>query len=121
MGISRLEYILLNCEDKNNQEVNYLDLQLEIKDSTIQYQLFDKRDKFGFAIVNFPDLSGNIPTSQSYGVFISQLVRYARCCKKFVNFKERTLTLVQRLMKQNFKFPKLCHTLQNLRKNILIY
>ena len=106
----------LTCEDKNDQEVNYLDLHLEIKDSTIQYQLFDKRDKFGFAIVNFPDLSGNIPTSQSYGVFISQLVRYARCCQKFVNFKDRTLNLVQRLVKQNFKFTKLCHSFTKFSK-----
>ena len=78
--------------------------------------MFDKRDKFGFAIVNFPDLSGNIPTSQSYGVFISQLVRYARCCQKFVNFKDRTLNLVQRLVKQNFKFTKLCHSFTKFSK-----
>jgi len=43
--------------DKSNQEVKYLDLHLEIKNSTIQYRLYDKRDNFGFAIVNFfPDL-----------------------------------------------------------------
>ena len=46
----------LNCEDKNDQEVNYLDLSLNIKNSSIQYKLYDKRDKFGFRIVNFPDL-----------------------------------------------------------------
>ena len=102
--------LILNCEDKNDQEVNYLDLSLNIKNSSIQYRLYDKRDKFGFRIVNFPDLSGNIPTGQSYGVFISQLVRYARCCQQFVHFKERTLHLVKRLLKQGFKFPKLCST-----------
>lgn len=90
--------------------MNYLDLHLEIKNSSIQYRLFDKRDNFKFNIVNFPDLSGNVPTSQSYGVFISQLVRYARCCQNFVDFKERTECLVQRLIKQNFKFVKLCKT-----------
>ena len=100
----------LTCEDKNDQEVNYLDLWLKIKDSSIQYRLFDKRDNFGFPIVNFPDLSGNIPTSQSYGVFISQLVRYARCCQKFVDFKERTSSLVKRLCNQGFQFVKLCHS-----------
>ena len=100
----------MNSEDKSNQEVNYLDLHLEIKDSTIQYQLYDKRDNFGFSIVNFPDLSGNIPTGQSYGVFISQLVRFSRCCQRFSDFKERTLRLVERLIKQRFKFVKLCHT-----------
>ena len=100
----------LNCEDKNDQEVNYLDLHLEIKNKSIQYRLFDKRDSFGFSIVNFPNLSGNIPTSQSYGVFISQLVRYARCCQKFRDFQKRTKELVDRLQKQHFKFRKLCST-----------
>ncbi len=100
----------LNCEDKSNQVVNYLDLHLEIKNSTITYSLYDKRDSFGFEIVNFPNLSGNIPTNQSYGVFISQLVRYARCCKKLTDFKTRTSILVDRLLKQNFKFQKLCKT-----------
>ncbi len=52
-------------------------------------------------------LSGNVPTSQSYGVFISQLIRYARCCQKFVDFKERTSALVRRLIKQNFKLSTL--------------
>jgi len=100
----------LNCEDKSDQKVTYLDLQLEIKNKSIQYQLYDKRDSFGFSIVNFPDLSGNIPTNQSYGVFISQLVRYARCCQNFVHFKDRTSLLVKRLLKQGFKLLKLCST-----------
>ena len=100
----------LNCEDKSDQSVNYLDLHLEIKNSSIEYSLYDKRDKFGFAIVNFPNLSGNIPTNQSYGVFISQLVRYARCCQKLVDFKSRVSTLVVRLLKQHLTFNKLCKT-----------
>jgi hypothetical protein len=100
----------LNCEDTSDQEVNYLDLHLEIKNSCIEYRLYDKRDNFGFNIVNFPNLSGNIPTNQSYGVFISQLVRYTRCCQKLIDFKTRTSTLVQRLLKQHFTFSKLCTT-----------
>ena len=100
----------LSSEDKNDQEVTYLDLQLKIEKTNINYKLYDKRDNFGFSIVNFPDLSGNIPTSQSYGVFISQLVRYARCCQNLTDFRERTSKLVERLKKQGFKFGKLCQT-----------
>lgn len=47
----------------------YLDLDLEIRDGKIHTKLYDKRDAFGFEIVNYPDLSGNIPEKQSYGVF----------------------------------------------------
>ena len=33
----------------------------------------------GFHIVNFPFLSSNIPSGPTYGVYTSQLIRYARC------------------------------------------
>ena len=100
----------LNCEDKDDKEVTYLDLHLQIKNDFIEYKLYDKRDNFGFNIVNFPNLSGNIPTSQSYGIFISQLVRYARCCQRFADFQNRTYLLVKRLIKQHFKLNKLYKT-----------
>ena len=33
---------------------------------------------FAFRIVNFPHMDSNIPANPVYGVYISQLVRYAR-------------------------------------------
>ncbi len=88
-------------------KANYLDLGLEIKNGRIHHKLFDKRDAFGFRIVNFPDLSGNIPEKQSYGVFTSQLIRYSRCCEMVVDFIDRTKILVDRLTKQGFKRHRL--------------
>ena len=35
---------------------------------------------FNFHITNFPFLSSNIPSSPAYGMFISQLIQYARAC-----------------------------------------
>ena len=35
-------------------------------------------DPFDFDIVNFPFLDGDLPRSTSYGVYISQLIRFAR-------------------------------------------
>ena len=35
-----------------------------------------KHERWTFQIVNFPFISGNIPTSPAYGVYISQLIRY---------------------------------------------
>src|ERR1700722_14099979 len=67
----------------------------------------DKRDKFNFPIVNFPTLSGNIPASHSYSVFLSQLVRYARGCLYFEDFQKRTSCLIIRLLKQNFTLNRL--------------
>ena len=88
-------------------QTHYLDLDLEIRDKKIHSKLFDKRDAFGFSIVNFPDLSGNIPTKQSYDVFVSQIIRYAHCCMDIEDFAFRTKLLVTRLVNQNFKLLKL--------------
>ena len=41
-------------------------------------KIYDKRDDFDFDIVNFPFLDGDVPRSASYGVYISQLIRFAR-------------------------------------------
>ena len=43
--------------------------------------IFDKRDDFDFDIVNFLFLDGDVPRSTSYGVYISQLIRFARVYK----------------------------------------
>ena len=56
--------------------------------------LYDKRDDFDFHIVNFPYLSSNIPSGPSYGVYISQLIRYARCCSHYDDFRYRHKCLV---------------------------
>ncbi len=52
----------------------------------IYTKIYDKRDIFNFPVVNFPILSGNIPLTSSYGVFIGELVRYARACTYFKDF-----------------------------------
>ena len=85
----------------------YLDLDLEIRDGKIHTKLYDKRDAFGFEIVNYPNLSGNIPEKQSYGVFSSQIIRYGRCCMSAIDFVSRTKTLVRKLHEQGFKLARL--------------
>ena len=80
-----------------------LDFDVDIRNGKIHSKLFDKRDAFGFPTVNFPDLSGNVPAKQSYGVFVSQLIRHARCCMNDSDFVSRTKILVDKLVKQGFK------------------
>ena len=40
-------------------------------------KIYDKRDDFDFDIVNFPFLDGDVPLRASYGIYISQLIRFA--------------------------------------------
>ena len=97
----------ITTDDESDQYVHYLDLDILIKITCFSYCIYDKRDKFNFPIVNFPNLSGNIPVSHSYSVFLSQLVRYARGCLYFEDFKKRTSCLIIKLLKQNFQLCKL--------------
>ena len=47
----------------------------------------------GFEIVHFPFLDGDVPGSPSYGVYISQLIRFARVCSYADDFNDRILFL----------------------------
>jgi hypothetical protein len=58
---------------------SFLDLYLEFDDSgKLSTKLYDKRDDFNFKIKNVPNMCSNIPASPEYGIYISQLIRYAR-------------------------------------------
>ena len=73
----------LTVEKTNKSDLltNCLDLTFMIDSgSKLSTRFHDKCDNFDLHIVNFPFLSSNIPSGPSYGVYISQLMRYARCC-----------------------------------------
>ena len=60
---------------------SYLDLLFtRDRSNNITTKLYDKRDEFGFHVLNFPVMSSNVPSAPAYGVYGSQLIRYARCC-----------------------------------------
>ena len=82
---------------------SYLDLLLSIgRDGQLHTSVNDKRDDFNFHITNFPFLSTNIPTSPAYGVFISQLIRYARACSSYGCFILRATRLSNKLLEQGY-------------------
>ena len=56
------------------------------KSNNITTKLNDKSDAFGFQIVNFSFMSSNIPLAPAYGVYASQLIRYACCCSNYSDF-----------------------------------
>ena len=100
----------LNVEKANQSRnlASYLDLTFTIeKDGKLSTQLFDNHEEFDFHIVNFPFLSSNIPSGPSYGVFISQLIRYARCCSYYDDFKHRDNMLVERFVSQGYRYERL--------------
>ena len=92
---------------------SYLDIFLEYDSKgNLSTKLYDKRDDFSFPIVNFPFMSSNIPQSPAYGVFVSQLIRYARACTEYTDFLERGKLLCSKLLTQGFVKSKLVTSLK---------
>ena len=60
-----------------------------------------------FDIVNFPFLDGDVPRRASYGVYISQLIRFARVCKGVADFNARNKCLTAKLLQQGYRYHKL--------------
>ena len=104
----------INETTESNISASYLDLLLSIEsDGQLRTSLFDKRDDFNFHITNFPFLSSNIPSSPAYGVFISQLIRYARACSSYECFILRAARLSSNLLGQGYFMERLKSSLRN--------
>ena len=100
--------LIVEKANKSDHLADYLDLTFIIDSGgKLSTRLYDKRDDFDFHIVNFPFLSSNIPSGPSYGVYISQLIRYARCCSHYDDFRYRHKCLVDRLLSQGYKALRL--------------
>ena len=48
-----------------------------------------------------------VPRSPSYGVYISQIIRFARVCSNVENFNNRNLFLTAKLFKQGNRYHKI--------------
>ena len=97
----------LNKANVSDTEASFLDLHLSISDGFVQTKIYDKRDDFDFDIVNFPFLDGDVPRSTSYGVNISQLIRFARVSSHVDDFNTRNKVLTAKLLRQGYRYHKI--------------
>ena len=97
----------LNKANASDNEAAFLDLNLSIYNDTVSTKIYDKRDDFDFDIVNFPFLDGDVPRRPSYGVYISQLIRFARASSHVDDFNNRNRFLTAKLLKQGYRYHKL--------------
>ena len=89
-----------------------MDLHLSISNGFVSSKIYDKRDDFDFDIINFPFLDSDVPRRPSYGVYISQLIRFARVCSNVDYFNTRNKYLTAKLLKQGYRY----HRYHKLRK-----
>ena len=100
-----LAELQLNKANTSDTEAAFLDLNLS--NDFVSAKIYDKRHDLGFEIVNFPFLDGDVPRSTSYGVYISQLIRFARASSYITDFNTRNKLLTQKLLKRGYQYHKL--------------
>ena len=79
-----------------------MDLHLSISNGFVSSKIYEKRDNFDFDIVNFPVLDDDVPSSTSYGVYISQLIRIARVSSHAADFNARNKSLTANVISSFF-------------------
>ena len=113
----------LNACDK---ETPLLDLNIKVVGDDIHTSVYDKHHDFWFPVVNVPSLSGDVPRLPSYDIYISHLIRFARCCTGVLDFYSKNLWITSKLLSYGYKYHKLRkrnfsdHTL-NFYQNLVLY
>ena len=88
----------MNRANSSDTNAPFLDFNLSITNGIVSSKIYDKRDDFNFDIVNFPFLDGDVPSASSYGVYISQLIRFARVCSNIDDLNSKNLVLTAKLL-----------------------
>ena len=100
----------LNKANTSDTETPFLDLHLYISNGFVSSKIYHKRDDFDFDMVNFPFLNGDVPRSSSYGVYISQLIRFPRVSSHVADFNARNKSLTVKLLQQGYRYHRLRKT-----------
>ena len=103
----------LNRANFSDTVAPVLDLNLCISNGTVSTKIYDKRDDFDFDIVNFPFLDGDVPRRTSYGVYISQLIRFARASSNLNDFNYRNKVLTAKLLRQGYCYLNFVRRFRN--------
>ena len=94
----------LNKANSSDTKAVFLDLHLSIVDGFVSCKIYDKRNDFDFEIVNFLFLDRDVPRAASYGVYISQLIRFARVSSHVTDFNTRNKLLTAKLLNQGYRY-----------------
>ena len=69
--------LIMNKANTSDTEAHFWIFYLSISNGFVS-KIYDKRDDFVFDIANIPFLDGDVPRRPSFGVYISQLIRFVR-------------------------------------------
>ena len=99
--------LLLNKTNTSDKETSFLDLNIKVIGSDVHNSVYDKRDDFGFLIVNFTWLSCDVPrlSSSNYFQTTDTGYRYHKLRKKktFGKFFRSYCDLLSKLCEISFQ------------------
>ena len=80
----------------------FLDMRLSVFRGQFRYCSYGKRNEFGYHICNYPNLHGNIPYKQAYGVYMAQIIRFCNINLLVNSFINDISIMTVKFMKQGF-------------------
>ena len=80
---------------------------MHVTNGIVSSKLYDRGDDTHFEIVKCPFLGRDVPRFPSYGVYISQLICFARVCSNVVDIKNGNLFLTAKIIKQGYRYHKI--------------
>ena len=114
----------LNNANISDTEAPFLDLHISVADGFVSSGICDRRGGFGFDVVSFPFLDGDVPRRASCGVCISQLIKFAGVCSRVAGFGARGGCLEAELRQRGCRcrrlreaFSGFCRVLFSLEKS----
>ena len=111
--------MILKCTNLSKATCTFLDLRVSVFRGKFRYNSYDKRNDFKFSIANYPHIDGNIPYSTSYGVYMSQLVRFCDINLEVRSFLSDVKDMTAKFIKQGFIKDMLKNTYLNFRDKYL--
>ena len=97
----------LNKAISSDTEAPFLGLNLSITNGIVFFLKFMIDGMILILNSKFPIFDGDVPRSPSYGVYISQLIRFIRVCSSADDFNNRNLFLTAKLFKQGYRCHKI--------------
>ena len=95
----------LNKANTSDTEAPFLDLYLSISNGFVTSKIYVRRDD-----LIFPFSDGDVPRSTSYGVYISQLIRFVRVSSHEADFNARNKSLTDKLLQQGYRYHRIRKT-----------
>ena len=100
----------LNKAITSDKETSFLDLNIKLVGSDIHTSVYDKRDDFGFPIVNFPWFSGDVELFLDSHLMLLTFLSYLDLLDFALAFRithSKNLQITSKLLTQGYRYHKL--------------